>query len=137
MNMFVHFFLVMYVIENNYVIMFISQNKVYGWLIPLSIAPGWGCFTVKTTFSHGLQTGLWWLMCNICIYILLRIRTPHFPLRQLFLGRKWLVMTLLLKIHHYFQLEVTHILNFWVAPFIAVFWLSVYTSCFTTSGLYL
>ena len=112
-----------------------TTSFVYG-LIPLTISPHWVCFTVKTEFSYFLQTGLWGLMCKYEYMYFWEDDPVISPLRPLFSGNKWLVVILLLIIHHSFQFEVTRILHFCVARLLQSFGLYVYTTCFTTSRLY-
>ena len=68
--------------------MFISLIKIWGGLIPLTINPCEGCFTVNTAFLQGLQTGLWGLICNVRIYVLLRRRPCHYHFLRLVYRKK-------------------------------------------------
>ena len=127
-NIFVYVFFVICGVENDCVVLFISLTKVWsGGLILLTTAPRWGCFTVKTSFSHDLQTRFWGLICRFMNICTVEKTTSSFRLcAPCFREENDFVVTLLLFIRHRFQLEVTLISHFFVALFLAVFRLCVY-----------
>ena len=67
----------------------------------------------------------YWYICEI--YVLFIDDLVIYLLCHFFWGRRWLVITILIFIHHCFHLEVTRILNFSVARFTVGFPFCVYT----------
>ena len=87
-NIFVPVFLVIYGIENDCVILFISLTKVECGLIPITIAPRWGFFTFKTAFLHSLHAGLWGLNVMYEYMYCWEDYLVIIPLRPFFFGNK-------------------------------------------------
>ena len=105
-------------------------------MITFTITSCWGCFTVKTEFLHGLQTGFW-----VLIYMYEYINYWEddlvvYPLRPLFSRIKWICHDFLTFYSSFITVGSDTYIAFILSSFYRCLVNLVCTHCFTTSGLH-